>query len=58
MIKDRTTRKIWLVYNIYIKKISKKFALNSWKCLSTSLPKTELIKNTKNQAILTKIKKY
>jgi hypothetical protein len=26
--------------------------------LSTLLPKTELIKNTKNQAILTKIKKY
>jgi hypothetical protein len=58
MIRDWAARKIWLVYNTYIKKISKKFALNSWKCLSTLLPKTELVKNTENQAILAKIKEY
>jgi hypothetical protein len=58
VIRDRAARKIWLVYNIYIKKISKKFVLNSWKCLSTPLPKTELVKNTKNQATPAKIKEY
>jgi hypothetical protein len=29
IIKDEAAKKIWLVYNIYIKKILKKFALNS-----------------------------
>jgi hypothetical protein len=29
VIRDQATRKIWLVYNTYIKKISKKFALDS-----------------------------
>jgi hypothetical protein len=58
MIKKQTARKIWLVYNTYIKKILKKFALNSWKCLSTLLLKTKLVKNTENQVISAKIKKY
>jgi hypothetical protein len=58
VIRDRAARKIWLVYDIYIKKISKKFALDSWKCLSTPLPRTELVKNTGNQATPAKIKKY
>jgi hypothetical protein len=29
VIKDKTAKKIWLIYNIYIKKILKKFVLNS-----------------------------
>jgi hypothetical protein len=29
VIKDQTVKKIWLVYNIYIKKILKKFALDN-----------------------------
>jgi hypothetical protein len=29
IIKDQIAKKIWLVYNTYIKKILKKFALNS-----------------------------
>jgi hypothetical protein len=29
VIKDKTAKKIWLVYNTYIKKILKKFALDN-----------------------------
>jgi hypothetical protein len=58
VIRDQAAKKTWLVYNTYIKKILKKFVLDSWKCLSTPLPRTKLVKNTENQAILAKIKEY
>jgi hypothetical protein len=58
VIRDRAARKIWLVHDTYIEKISKKFALDSWKCPSTPLPGTELVKNTGNQATPAKIKEY
>jgi hypothetical protein len=44
VIRDRATRKIWLVHDTYIKKIMKKFRLIDGRCPSTLLPGLELIK--------------
>jgi hypothetical protein len=57
VIRDRTARKIWLVHDTYIEKITKKFELLDGKCPSTPLPGLELRKY-EGQASKRQIKEY
>jgi hypothetical protein len=57
VIRDRATRKIWLVHDTYIKKITKKFGLIDGRCPSTPLPGLELIKYD-GQAPKRQVKEY
>jgi hypothetical protein len=50
VIRDRAVKKLWLVYNTYIEKITKRFGLLDGKCPSTLLLFFELKKN-EGQAI-------
>ena len=47
VIRDRAAKKLYLLYNTYIKKIAKKFGLSKAKCLSTPLPSIKLKKHNK-----------
>jgi len=44
IIRDRTARKLWLVYDSYIERMAAKFGLVDGKCPSTPLPVLELCK--------------
>ena len=57
VVRDRAVKKLWLVYNTYIKKIARCFNLLNGKCPSTSLPGYKLEKN-KGQASKAQIKDY
>jgi hypothetical protein len=57
VIRDRAAWKIWLVYNTYIKKITKRFELLDRKYPSTPLPSIEF-KKYKGQALKRQIKEY
>jgi hypothetical protein len=57
VIRDRAARKIWLVHDTYIEKITKKFELIDGKCPSTPLPGLELRKYD-GQAPKRQIKEY
>jgi hypothetical protein len=45
VVRDRAAKKIWLAYNTYIKKITKRFNLINRKCPSTPLLFYELKRN-------------
>jgi hypothetical protein len=55
VIRDRAIRKLWLVHDTYIEKITKRFGLFDRKCLSIPLLFFELKKN-EGQAIKAQIK--
>jgi hypothetical protein len=57
VVRDRATRKLWLVYNTYIEKIARRFDLLNGKCPSTPLLGYKLEKN-KGQAFKAQIKDY
>jgi hypothetical protein len=57
VVRDRAARKLWLVYNTYIEKITKRFDLFDGKCPSTPLLFFELKKN-EGQASKEQIKQY
>ena len=57
VIKDRLAQKLQLIYNIYIKKIAKKFYLINRKCISTPFPILKLKKYAK-QAPFKQVKEY
>jgi hypothetical protein len=57
VIRDRAARKIWLVHDTYIEKITKRFELLDGKCPSTPLPGIELRKY-EGQAPKRQIKEY
>ena len=57
VIRDRAARKLWLVHDTYIEKITKRFGLLDGKCPSTPLPFFELKKN-EGQATKAQIKQY
>ncbi len=58
VIYNREAHKIQLVHNIYIKKIIKKFRLNSQKYLSTLLLRTKFTKNNRELVELSRVKVY
>jgi len=55
VIRDRAIRKLWLVHDTYIEKITKRFGLFDGKCPSIPLLFFELKKN-EGQAIKAQIK--
>jgi len=57
VIRDRAAKKLWLVYDTYIEKITKRFGLLNRKCLNTPLLFFKLKKN-EGQAIKAQIKQY
>jgi hypothetical protein len=57
VIRDRAARKIWLVHDTYIEKITKKFGLIDGRCPSTPLPGLELTKYD-GQAPKRQVKEY
>jgi hypothetical protein len=57
VVQDRATRKLWLVHNTYIEKITRRFSLLNRKYPSTPLPGYKLEKN-KGQASKAQIKDY
>ena len=57
VVRDRAARKLWLVHDTYIEKITKRFDLLDGKCPSTPLPFFELKKND-GQASKGRIKQY
>ena len=57
VVRDRAARKLWLVYDTYIEKITKRFDLLDRKCPSILLSFFELKKN-EGQASKEQIKQY
>jgi hypothetical protein len=57
VVRDRAARKLWLVHDTYIEKITRRFGLLDGKCPSTPLPAYELKKN-EGQASKAQIKDY
>jgi hypothetical protein len=57
VVRDRAAKKLWLVHDTYIEKITRRFGLFNRKCLSTLLPGYKLEKN-KGQASKAQIKDY
>jgi hypothetical protein len=57
VVRDRATKKLWLVHDTYIEKITRRFGLLNGKCPSTPLLGYKLEKN-KGQASKAQIKDY